>query len=198
MMVQPFGEQALARAGFAQDEDRAVGVHDFARLLSQVPDCRAVARQWVDPLPPVTGRYHLLLSLQPSCGQQALEDQMQRRHFDGLGQELLCALLDGLHCQVDRPIRRQDNHRHICIDLPKVTEQVDGAAVMQTVINDRNIRWRSLKEFARALATVSIYNSIAPRLRKSRMPKRMLSSSSTMSIRVLAKVASTVGCAVRA
>ena len=164
--MQPLRQQALAGAGLPQNENRTVAAHHLVDLLGQRANGRALAEQRVDPLALLAGHHDPLLALQPPVVQQALEDGVQRGHLDRLGEKLLRALLDRLYGQVDRAVGRQNDHRHVRLEPSEIAQQVQRAAVMQPIVDDRDVRRRGLEQLPGALAAVGIDDAIASRLQE--------------------------------
>ena len=71
--------------------------------------------------------------------ERALEHHQQRGQLDGLGEELLGALLDRLHRQVDRAVRGQqhDGQRGVLgLERP---QHLEAVAVRQREVHDRGV-----------------------------------------------------------
>ena len=129
--VQPAREHALARAGLALDEHRAVRGRHAARLLGQPTHRGARAQEGIDRAPRVAGlagQRPLPVAL---LVEQPLDHDRQRAQLDRLGEEVLGALLDRLHREVDRAVAGQHDQRHRRVERAQPRQQVERVAVGQ-------------------------------------------------------------------
>ena len=164
--VEPARQHALAAAGLAEDEDRAVGAERLHRRLAQAADGGAGAEERIDVVAraPLAGRG--LLAAQAAVLQRALEDLLQRRQLDRLGEELLGALLDRLHRQVDRAVRGEHQDHHVRIELAQAVDGVHRLAVRQHVVEDHRVRPRLHQQRARLLEALRLLDVETPPLEK--------------------------------
>ena len=137
--VQPAGEDALAGARLALDQHRAARRGELPRLLGEAPDGGGGAGERVDRLAGQARAARVLAALLPLALEEALDDDQERRQLDGLGQELVRALLHRPHGEVDRRVAGQDDDRHRGVDLADAGQQVEGGPVGQHVVEDHGV-----------------------------------------------------------
>jgi len=108
--VEPAGEDALAGARLALDQDGAAGGEELPGLLGHLAMAADVPRTGRPPrgLAGPAGDLAALLALGL---EEAPHHHEERGQLDGLGQELVRAFLDRAHGEVDRGVAGQDDHR---------------------------------------------------------------------------------------
>src|SRR5258708_3340115 len=101
VLMEPGGEDTLARARLALDEDGAIGLQDFLHVGLEVANGRTGAGKRVDGATRflgLLGELGLAVALPFQC---AIEYHQQRRQLDRLGQEMIGARLTGGHAEAD-------------------------------------------------------------------------------------------------
>ncbi len=110
-LVNRAGQKLLARAAFAEDQDRALAGRHALNLKQRGLEALARADE--------PGQRHSVLqlllekdrsTLQPAAGQGSIDEEEQMVEVDGLGQEIGGALADRPHRVLDRPERGHDDH----------------------------------------------------------------------------------------
>ena len=71
--------------------------------------------------------------------EQPPDHDQQGRQLHRLGQELVGALLDRAHRQVDRRVAGEHHHRHRRVDLAQARQEVEGRPVGQHVVEDDRV-----------------------------------------------------------
>ena len=137
MPVEPARHHALSRSGFPQDEHRTVGAGHLRRLFAEAPHRGPppAALERIDLAAPVAARLvGKLAAMRPLALQHALQQDQQRRQLDRFDQEVVRALFDGAHRELDRPLSGQDDHRQVRLDGFQSRQQVQRVAVGQAVV----------------------------------------------------------------
>ena len=137
--VQPAGEDALAGAGLALDQDRAARGHDPPRLLGEGPNGGRGPGEGVHRLAGLARAPGDLAPLLALALEQPLHHDEEGRQLHRLGQELVGALLDRAHGQVDRGVPGEHHHRQRRVDLAQARQEVEGRSVGQHVVEDDRV-----------------------------------------------------------
>src|SRR5882724_9693162 len=93
--------------------------------------------------------------------QNALQDYQQSGQLKRLGQELLGALFDCSHCQVDGTMGSEDEQRDLRVDLFQPRQQIKRSAVGEQIIRHHYVRTRGPKALLSPPATVSFIDFVA-------------------------------------
>ena len=114
MLVQAPGNHLLARAAFAHDQHRGLGIGDLRQLVVQLEHGRALAQDVLEAarsLQRLAERMDLLLELPPF--DRAAEDDGQQLHFDRLGDEVVGPRANGGNGRLQVAEGRHDDDRHV-------------------------------------------------------------------------------------
>src|ERR1051326_6120480 len=130
----------LARARLADDEDVRVGVRDHLDLFEELLHPRGLADQ-------VAELAHLLqqptkledLLLHQLLVFDRLQDDLQARKVDRLGDVVLGADFEGLDGRVDRGVAGKDDDRDVGVVVFDLVEKIETAAVGQLEVDDRDV-----------------------------------------------------------
>jgi hypothetical protein len=86
--------------------------------------------------------------------ERALEDDVERRKIERLGEEVLRPFAHGLHGEIDRPVRGEDDDRHAGVDLAELGQELEGVPVGERVIDDRHVRTNGAKRLLGRLTAI--------------------------------------------
>ena len=114
MLMQGPGNHLLARAAFAHDQHRGLGIGDLGQLVVQLEHGRALAEQVFEAarsLQRLAERMDLLLELPPF--DRAAEDDGQQLHFDRLGDEVVGPRANGGNRRLQVAEGRHHDDRHV-------------------------------------------------------------------------------------
>ena len=114
VLVQAPGNHLLARAAFAHDQHRGLGIGDLCQLVVQLEHRRALAEQVFEAARTLHGlaeRADLLLELPPlDC---AAENDGQQFHFDRLGDKVVGPCANRRNGRLQVAEGRHHDHRHV-------------------------------------------------------------------------------------
>ena len=139
--VEPAGEDPLPAAGLALDQHRALARHRQLRLGREGADRRRGAQEGVGLAALLLAPSRRLVSAAGSLGLEgALDERHQRRELDGFGEEVLSALLDRAHGEIDRAVAGEHDQRHVRIGALEPGEQIEGVPVGKHEVEHREVR----------------------------------------------------------
>ena len=138
--VEPARQDALAAARLALDQDRAARGGEPAGLARELADGGGAAGERVDQLACLACAPRDLAALLALALQQPLQHDEQGRQLDGLREELVGALLDRAHGQVDRRVAGQHHDRQRGLEVLDLPDQVERGAVGQQVVEHHRVR----------------------------------------------------------
>ena len=137
--MEPAREHALARTRLSLDEHGNRRGDDPRRLGRDLLDRGAFSEEGIDRLALLRGLAHRGDPPHATVLERTLDDHLQGRQLDGLGQELLGPLLDRLHREVDRAVRGEEDHGQRRVLALEGPQNVEPVAVAQGEVHDGRI-----------------------------------------------------------
>ena len=120
LLVQPARQHALAGAGLAVDQHRRWLLDDAAAPAPRERGSRASRpRNGAIDWPRLADLAPATLAAVAAGGRGPAIEHQQRGELDRLGEELLGALLDRVHREVDRAVGGQDDDGHVPVEALK-------------------------------------------------------------------------------
>ena len=133
-------EHALARAAFAQEQDRRFAGGGAMRQIEHLAHGCVLRRQ-----PPIDrarleeGFQIFDAAFEAAVALDATEHQAHLLGRERLRQVIRRAELRGLHGARDRRIRRDDDHRHACVGAAQLGQHFEAVLLTQTQVEKRRV-----------------------------------------------------------
>ena len=140
-LVDGVGDQFLARAVLAANQDRGIGRRHQRDQVEQPPHRRRRADEPSEPVAPLVAHAEArCLGVQVAMGEGLVEDRLEHCELDGLLDEVEGAFAHGFDGQRHAAVPREHHHFDQRVGILEMAQDLETALIGQLVIEQHDVR----------------------------------------------------------